>query len=115
MTKPGQQALTPALLRTLMEESAAVPLHAVREMQHEFIQAQAAMTQQSLAVQQQALRQQEESLRVQLTILAQLASAADSNSAPETPRERSAVPRIHWADGSFHAMASGMPNTQGAA
>ena len=71
MTEPGQQAITPELLRTLMQEAAAVPLHAVREMQQEFIQAQAAMTQQSLAVQQQqALRQQEESLRVQQTLLA---------------------------------------------
>ena len=78
MTDPGQQALTHALLRTLMHEAAAVPLHAVREMQQEFIQSQAAMTQQSLAVQQQALRQQEESLRVQKTLLAQLASATDS-------------------------------------
>ena len=50
MTEPVQQALSTALLRTLMQEAAAVPLHAVREMQEEFIQAQAAMTQQSLAV-----------------------------------------------------------------
>jgi len=38
-----------------MHEAAAVPLRAVRDMQQEFIQAQAAMTQQSLAVQQRAL------------------------------------------------------------
>ena len=57
-----------------MQEAAAVPLRAVREMQQEFIQAQAAMTQQSLAVQQRALSQQEESLRVQ-----QLASKADAD------------------------------------
>ena len=62
-----------------MQEAAAVPLHAVRKMQQEFIQAQAAMTQQSLAVQQQALSQQEESLCVQQTLPAQLASAADSD------------------------------------
>ena len=62
-----------------MQEAAALPLHAVREMQQEFIQAQAAMTQQSFEVQQQALCQQEESLRVQQTLLAQLASAADSD------------------------------------
>ena len=114
MTEPGQQALTPALLRTLMQEAAAVPLHAVREMQQEFIQAQAAVTQQSLAVQQQALRQQEESLLVQQTLLAQPVQRGRIGSSPETPRERSAVPRIHWADGSFPALASGMPNPQGA-
>ena len=51
-----------------MQEAAAAPLHAVREMQQEFIQSRAAMTQQSLAVQQQAIRQQEESLHVQQTI-----------------------------------------------
>ena len=38
-----------------MQEAAAVPLRAVREMQQELIQAKAAMTQQSLAVQQRAL------------------------------------------------------------
>ena len=54
-------------------------LRVVREKQQEFIQAQAAMTQQSLAVQQRALSQKEESLRVQQTIIAQLASSADAD------------------------------------
>ena len=40
MTEPGQQALIHAMFRTMMQEAAAVPLHAVREMQQEFIQAQ---------------------------------------------------------------------------
>ena len=62
-----------------MQEAPAAPLHAGRKMQQEFIQAQAAMTQQSLAVQQQALRQEQESLCVQQTLPAQLASAADSD------------------------------------
>ena len=38
-----------------MQEDAAVPLRAVRDMQQEFIQAQAAMTQLSLAVQKKSL------------------------------------------------------------
>ena len=53
ITEP--QNLSVDFLRTLMQEAAAVPLHAVREMQQEFIQAHAAMTQQSIAVQQRAL------------------------------------------------------------
>ena len=62
-----------------MQEAAAVLLLAVREMQQEFIQSQAAMTPQSLAVQQKALSEQEESLRVQQYIIAQLASSADAD------------------------------------
>ena len=65
------------VLGTLMQEASAVPLRAVRKMQHEFIQAQAAMIQQSLAVQQRALSQLEESLRVQQSLIAQLASSAE--------------------------------------
>ena len=64
---------------TLMQETIAVTLRAVREMQQEFIQAQAAMTQQSLVVHQRALSQQEESLRVQQSLIAQLASSADAD------------------------------------
>ena len=48
-------------------------------MQQEFIQSQAAMTQQSLAVQQRALRQQEVSLRVQRSLIALLASSVDDD------------------------------------
>ena len=54
-----------------MQEAAPVALRAVRVIQQEFIQAQAAMTQQVLAV-------QEEHLRVQQSLLAQLSSAADA-------------------------------------
>ena len=64
---------------TLMQDAAALPLRAVREMQQEFIQAQAAMTQQNFAVQQRALSQQEESLRVPESLITQWASAADAD------------------------------------
>ena len=47
MTEP--QNLSVDFLRTFIQEAAAVPLRAVREMQQEFIHVQAAMTQQSLA------------------------------------------------------------------
>ena len=40
-----------------MQEASSVPLRAVREMQQEFIQSQAVMTQQSLAVQQSVIAQ----------------------------------------------------------
>ena len=56
-----------------------MPLRAVREMQQEFIQAQAAMTQQSLAVQQRALSQQDESRRVPQFLIGQLACQADAD------------------------------------
>jgi len=55
-----------------MQEASAVPLRAVRVIQQEFIQAQAAMTQQSLAVQRRALSQQGESLRVHQYLIAHL-------------------------------------------
>jgi len=77
MTEP--QNLSVDFLRALMQEAAAVPLRAVRAIQQEFIQAQAAMTQQNLAVRQRALSQLEERLRVQQTIIAQFASSADAN------------------------------------
>jgi len=64
---------------TLMQWAAAVALSAVREMQQEFIQSQAATTQQRLAVQPRALSQKEESLRVQQSLIAQLASLADAD------------------------------------
>ena len=57
----------------MQEAAAAVPLRAVREMQQEFIESQAAMTQQSPAVQQSALSQQKEILRVRHSLIAQLA------------------------------------------
>jgi len=89
-------------LRTLLQEAAAVQLRAVRDMQPEFIQAQAAMTQQSLAVQQRALSQQEESLRVQqFSWLAQLTPILCGNCA-----RGSAVSGIDRADGSFPALAT---------
>jgi len=59
MTEP--QNWSADFLRNLMRETAAVPLRAVREMQAEFIQAPAAMTQLSLG--QMALNQQEEAGR----------------------------------------------------
>ena len=62
-----------------MQDAAAVTLRAMRKMQPQFIQAQAAMTQQSLAVQQRALRQQEERLRVQHSLIAQLAGSSDAD------------------------------------
>jgi len=62
----GPQNLSVDFLRTMLQEAAAVPLRAVREMQQEFIQAKAAMTQQTSAVRQ-------ESLRVQKSHIAQLA------------------------------------------
>ena len=55
MTEP--QNLSVDVLKTLMQE-ADVPVRVVCDMQQEFIQAQAAITQQSLAVQQRALCQQ---------------------------------------------------------
>ena len=48
-------------------------------MEQEFIQAQAAMTQQSLEVRQRALSQQWKSLRVQQSLISQLASSADAD------------------------------------
>ena len=54
-------------------------MRAVPEMQQEFIQAQAAMTQQSLAVLQRALSQQGERLRVKQSLIAQLARSADAD------------------------------------
>jgi len=77
MTEP--QNLSVDFPRTLMQEAAAVPLRAARDMQQEFIQAPAAMTQQSLAVQQRATSQQEKILRVQQSLFAQLASSADAD------------------------------------
>jgi len=53
----GSRVLSVDPLGTVMPEAAAVPLRAVPELQHEFIQAQAAMTQQSFAVQQRARSQ----------------------------------------------------------
>ena len=51
MTEPHQQNIAVAILMILMHEAAAVPLHAVPEMQLEFLQVQTAITHQILAVQ----------------------------------------------------------------
>ena len=102
MTK--HQNLSVDFLRTLVQEAPAVPLRAVREMQQEFIKAQAAMTQQSLEVQQRALCQQGKSLRVQQSLIAQLDSSADADPLRKLREKDSQFPAftgrtdhfLHW-------------------
>jgi len=84
-----------------MQEAAAVPLRAVRGMQQEFIQAQAAMTKQSLAVQQRALSQQEERLRVQQSIIAQLASSANTDPLRKLREKDPQFPVFTWLTDHF--------------
>ena len=71
-------------------------MRAVRELQQEFIQAQAAMTQQSLAVQQRALSQQEERLRMQQYLIAQLASSADTDPLRKLREKNPQFPAFSW-------------------
>ena len=52
MTEPvAAVALQPAMLRDLIREAAAVPVHAMKEMQRELIEAQGIFTHQQLEVQ----------------------------------------------------------------
>ena len=106
MTNPGQQALTPALLRTLMQEAAAVPGVHPSPSDDDAAKLGSAAAGTAPAGGKSARAANTPGAAGQRGRL---------GSSPETPRERSAVPRIHWADGSFPALASGMPNPQGAA
>ena len=84
-----------------MQEAAAVTWRAVREMQQEFIQAQAAMTQQSFAVEQRALIQQDESRRVHQTLIAQLASSADADPLRKLREKDLQFPAFTWRTDHF--------------